>query len=248
MAALPLKPAEKEVNPDNPWQDDVLQRKACADKLTTILADQVTALTVSLDGKWGSGKTFLLKRWQKQLTKEGYTAIYYNAWEDDFIDDPLASLICQLWQELSCTRGRVTLDVTKALKVVVELLIKLKVGSDTPLDLIVNKLGKDLKQILYQKSSEGEVLDQFILKTKLRMILCQKLNELAESNFSSTKKPLIFIVDELDRCRPTFAIETLERIKHLFNIDHIVFVLGIDREQLGHSIKSVYGNIDVGNY
>lgn len=63
------------------------------------------------------------------------------------------------------------------------------------------------------------------------------------------KLPLIFIIDELDRCRPTFAIELLERIKHIFDIPNIVFVLGIDREQLGHSIKCVYGqNMDVEGY
>ncbi len=76
-----------------------------------------------------------------------------------------------------------------------------------------------------------------------------KLHDLAQSVYDNAgQKPLIFIVDELDRCRPTFAIETLERIKHLFSIDHVIFVLGIDREQLGHSIQSVYGNIDVDNY
>ena len=242
---MPLKPAEKEVNPDTPWHDDLLHRKACADKLTALLADQVTALTVSLDGKWGSGKTFLLKRWQMQLTKEGYTAIYYNAWEDDFIDDPLASLICQLWQALGCKKGSVTVDLIKTLNIIAGLVIKLKVGDNVDLDIGVKEA---IEQVLHEKTPESEVLAQFLQKTKLRMILCQKLNELAKSNFSSTKKPLIFIVDELDRCRPTFAIETLERIKHLFSIDHVVFVLGIDREQLGHSIKSVYGNIDVGNY
>jgi len=58
----------------------------------------------------------------------------------------------------------------------------------------------------------------------------------------SKKKPLIIFVDELDRCRPTYAIELLERIKHLFDIENIIFVLSLDKEQLSHSVKSVYGN------
>ena len=63
-----------------------------------------------------------------------------------------------------------------------------------------------------------------------------------------TKHPLLICIDELDRCRPSYAIEMLERIKHFFNIPNIVFVLGIDREQLSRSIKSTYGDIDTENY
>lgn len=55
------------------------------------------------------------------------------------------------------------------------------------------------------------------------------------------KKPFFVFVDELDRCRPTYAIELLETIKHLFNIKSVVFVIATDSEQLGHSIKAVYG-------
>ena len=49
------------------------------------------------------------------------------------------------------------------------------------------------------------------------------------------------MIDELDRCRPTYAIELLEAAKHFFNVDHIVFVLCLDRAQLAHSVKAVYG-------
>jgi hypothetical protein len=58
----------------------------------------------------------------------------------------------------------------------------------------------------------------------------------------------LFVVDELDRCRPTFAIEVLERIKHLFNVPHLVFLIGADLGQLGKSIKAVYGDIDSADY
>ena len=68
-------------------------------------------------------------------------------------------------------------------------------------------------------------------------------------NGSNREKTVIIFVDELDRCRPSYAIELLERIKHLFNIGGLVFVLALDREQLGHSIKAVYGNgIDSDGY
>ena len=53
----------------------------------------------------------------------------------------------------------------------------------------------------------------------------------------------------MDRCRPTYAIELLERIKHFFDIEGIAFVLAIDKTQLGHSIRSVYGaGMDINGY
>jgi hypothetical protein len=53
--------------------------------------------------------------------------------------------------------------------------------------------------------------------------------------------PLFIVIDELDRCRPSYAITLLERVKHLFSVDGVVFVIGTDTDQLRHSIGSVYG-------
>ena len=55
-------------------------------------------------------------------------------------------------------------------------------------------------------------------------------------------KPLIFFIDELDRCRPNFAIEVLEKAKHFFSVRNIIFVISIDKKELGYSIKAIYGN------
>ena len=92
------------------------------------------------------------------------------------------------------------------------------------------------------------VFDQYVSLTDAREDFRARLQRLAGKVFDKTGKPLIYIVDELDRCRPDFAVKVLERIKHLFDIDHVIFVLGIDREQLGRVIQSAYGNIDVENY
>jgi len=52
----------------------------------------------------------------------------------------------------------------------------------------------------------------------------------------------------LDRCKPLFAIATLERIKHFFDVRHVVFVLGVDLVQFGKALANVYGDLDVANY
>jgi hypothetical protein len=56
------------------------------------------------------------------------------------------------------------------------------------------------------------------------------------------KLPFFVLIDELDRCRPTYAISMLERIKHLFDADNVVFILSTDTAQLSHSINAVYGS------
>jgi hypothetical protein len=55
------------------------------------------------------------------------------------------------------------------------------------------------------------------------------------------KHPLIFIIDELDRCRPSYAVELLEKIKHIFSVEGIIFILAVNPDQLESSIKHVYG-------
>jgi predicted KAP-like P-loop ATPase len=55
------------------------------------------------------------------------------------------------------------------------------------------------------------------------------------------EKKIVIFIDELDRCRPTYAIEVLERIKHLFGVAGYVFVISLDKEQLSHSIATIYG-------
>lgn len=54
--------------------------------------------------------------------------------------------------------------------------------------------------------------------------------------------PIIIVIDELDRCRPTYAVRLLEEIKHLFDVPGLVFILGLHGEQLGHSVSGAYGS------
>ena len=89
----PLKLPEPEIGEDDPWQDDFLGRKEIAKALTELVRGQSDPLVISLSGGWGSGKTFFLKRWQKDLANESFISVYFNAWEDDFCDDPLVAII-----------------------------------------------------------------------------------------------------------------------------------------------------------
>ena len=223
-----LKVAEPEVDPKKPWGDDVLDRKEIADRLTGIVRGQEAPFVISVDGRWGTGKTFLLRRWAQDLQNQGSEAIYFNAWEDDFNDDPLLAIIGQLSEYFDEGALReIARGVASALG---HVLVKRVTGA-SPNELTPDSLLNDYREGLRTKRAVKDRLEQ--LGAQVR---------------EETGQPLVFIIDELDRCRPTFAIELLERVKHIFDVHNIVFVFGIHREELVKSLESVYGEIDAGTY
>ena len=226
----PLKVSEPEIDPNDIWEPDKLDRKKIAERLTRIVEDQEAPFVISLDGRWGTGKTFLLKRWQAQLDKDGYQAIYFNAWEDDFCDDPLLAIIGQLTEHFQ--EGKLREMAT--------------IIGDIALPILTSRLTgvaftrKDLKR--------DNLLNDYRTQLRTKREIRNHLARLAEVVKEQSDKPLVFIIDELDRCRPTFAIELLERVKHIFDVPNIVFVFGINRGELQKSVKSIYGDIEAGVY
>jgi predicted KAP-like P-loop ATPase len=75
------------------------------------------------------------------------------------------------------------------------------------------------------------------------------LSEIPSTLSPDGDKPLVIIIDELDRCKPTYAVELIEKVKHLFSVKNVVFVLVMHRKQLEEAVKCVYGgNIDAHTY
>ena len=235
-----LKLPEPEISSETPWNDDALDRAQIAGRLTNLIGDQSAPFTVSIDGYWGTGKTFMLKRWQKDLEQQGFKAIYFNAWEDDFCDDPLLAILGQLYDYFfeedtlkSLVRGMADIGLSLLKQNVISVLEK---HTGIKLELEEDDQGqKDpLEEYLSQRASKDEIKEH--------------LGKLSASVRQESTHPVVFIIDELDRCRPTFAIELLERVKHIFDVPGIVFVFGINRDELCSSLKSIYGNIDADVY
>ncbi len=225
----------KEIDKENPWSDDELKREKFADVLTNRIKNGVSPYTISVNGGWGTGKTFLLQRWRQQLENEndGYKAIYYNAWEDDFCVNPLVSIIGQIATKIEDNDlDSLIADVKKA---AIPLLVK----------KVLNYAHLTKEEL---QSEINNTIDKYSEHTAQIKELKKSLEKLTNKIEEKTGLPLIFIIDELDRCRPTFAIEVLERIKHLFNIPGIIFVLGMNRTELEKSIKHVYGHINSKEY
>lgn len=234
--SLQLKLQDKslaEIDLSNIWKDDALNRDRDASNLEALIAGQEGPLTLCLDGAWGTGKTFFLRRFKSQWEASGGKALYFNAWEDDNLDDPLIALIGQLWPLLKPSGMDGLIDNIK--KCTIPLLKK----------IALNRVGVDGKDVF---SSASNAFDEYADLQASRQQLKECLTEIADTIFNSSHRPLLFIVDELDRCRPSFSVALLERIKHLFPIKHLVFLVGVDREQVKASVRAVYGDIDAENY
>ena len=237
-----FKVVEAKVNTSEPWTDDVLDRKEIAERLTSIVRGQEAPFVISLDGRWGTGKTFLLRRWAQDLRNQDprWQAIYYNAWEDDFASDPLVSVTGQLSEHLK--KGALWAKARKLGRLVAPFVQPIVSTAS------LATTGVPLPNIRRPKQAPPDHLADYLEKRAAKDELKEHLADLAAEVREETNQPLIFIIDELDRCRPTFAIELLERVKHIFDVPNIVFVFGINREELTKSLKSVYGDIEADVY
>ncbi len=125
--------------------------------------------------------------------------------------------------------------------------VGVKVGTAGVLDLDKVNLGDYTEDTIMDLASKlGEFsIKEVVASKSIRTRFKEVMSEYQKEN----GKKIIFFIDELDRCRPTFAIELLEVIKHLFNIDNCIFIISIDKEQLSHSVSTIYGqNMDTIGY
>jgi hypothetical protein len=241
---------EKQVDPANVWGDDAFQT---LEKYATFLTNALTANTknfvLNVNGAWGTGKSFFVQRWAADL-KKNYPVVEYNAWENDSEDDPLSSLLAVCAESLKehFTKDQTLIDGIKKKGG----RIALRLGGIAAKAGLRKILGDDgVKDVcnLFSPDTENDLIDlggmlveEQIKKQQERKSFVNELEALVAKLKESDKLPIFICIDELDRCRPTFAIELLERVKHLFHVDGIKFIISTDTEQLAHSIRAVYGS------
>jgi len=111
--------------------------------------------------------------------------------------------------------------------------------AETAIKVGAKEAGAQLDRLF---DSTLEALIDGFKRTEQATVDFRKRLETAVASLGSQKKaPLFILVDELDRCRPTYAVQLLERVKHLFDVDGVVFVFGTNADQLQHSIAGAYG-------
>lgn len=125
-----------------------------------------------------------------------------------------------------------------------------KDNKDDPLDSGIDKMVDGVNQVV--DAAGKAMLDAYHARRASRVEFKNNLRRLAKSiNTSSDPRlpPIYVFIDELDRCRPNYAISLLEEIKHIFDVSGIVFIIALHQRQLEHSVKAVYGNgFEANNY
>lgn len=238
---------------DKIFENCLLNRRQFGEFLADYVCSEQDGFVLNLDSSWGTGKTEFLQRLYTELINRDHPTIYIDAWESDFSDNPLSVVASELLLQLEKLNSNIGQDFSSASRVLGKLVKGSIIGaagylgkkylddSTTTVEVAKTLLGDDEvdPKHLMKKVKEGHHQQVEAIK-EVRRTLSQ-LAEVLKQNLN-TNIPVIVLVDELDRCRPSYAVEMLEVIKHFFTTKNFVFVVSTDTEQLCHSIRAIYGN------
>ena len=241
-----IQPKEIEVPEDDPFKNDLLGRREPAEILTHIVGSIDGPCVLAIDAAWGTGKTTFLKIWSQHLRNEGFPVVKFNAWETDFTGDPFIALSGELMSGLRQGEPESITDKIDAMKGAAKEIVRravpvvIKIATAGALD-VSPMVEKEAGQALASYAEER--LSSYRKEQESVQVFRSTLQDMAGTlSESRDGRPLVVVIDELDRCRPSYAIELLEVAKHLFTVDHIVFVLAVNRSELAHSIRAMYGS------
>lgn len=236
--------------PEYTFQQDQLNRKSISEDIEKYLCliqnkNPGRAVSFAINAQWGEGKTYFISMWKHQIEEQTQNvAVYYNAWENDDCDSAILPL---LYNIISIGEDGESENFVEHAKFFIKTL-----GMNT-LKFGVNKLLGDYEEIANIISQSIENTESETIKTIFleydeyygkRKRLQESLKNLIPPNGN-----LWIFIDDLDRCNPVFAINTLECIKHFFNIEHIIFIFAIDYNHLARAAEKIYGReIDSESY
>lgn len=219
--------------------------------------------TIFINGDWGTGKTFFVKQVYSILTysnqyinkeledyktqldsilrkdyfsnfnlEKNFVPIYYNAWNNDSHIDPINSIIFNIIKEHDIIKDyqKESSDIIGKIASVLDVI-----------NIWSNGSIKELVETFKGKDIIPEVTTMENLKETLNLLLDKLLIERGDK--------LVIFIDELDRCNPVYAIKLLERIKHFFDHENIIFVFSVNVNELTNTISNYYGqNFDSHKY
>lgn len=267
---------ELEINEDNikeTIKNDVLERNNSIYNFLNLVYSIDTKCTISIDGEWGTGKTFFVKQVEyiinllndenfeetdveivKMLDKikkklsekdidstKNTRAIYYNACEYDYFDDPIITIIADIIKNNSNININNPDKKSSLAEKIDNWISSFKLGFSYQ-----TKSGDAIGIELQKQKSEpsNSILDN-ILNSKT---IEENFKQLLEELLVESSNRLIIFIDELDRCNPGFAVKLLEKIKYFFNDKRFIFVFSTNLNQLQHTIEKCYGNNFNGAY
>lgn len=250
MKSLELKP-NKEILLET-LEKNIIGRNTEIINFIRLLDSIKSNFSIAIDNDWGTGKTFFVK--QAKMILDAYNdhsydyelsnleriknvidiknidlhlAVYYNAWENDNQKSPLLSLIYEIIKVAKIDTNKTDISINKE-----------KIIKDGLSAIVKHFSGIDIKELL--KCVETEAKDIF-KEIKGQKSIKEQVDNILNNLLLEHGERLVIFIDELDRCRPTFAVELLEQIKHYFDNDKITFVFSTNIKQLQYTIKKYYG-------
>ena len=258
---------------------DEFKRKPIAENIIRLLTSPIDLSPMVIDGGWGTGKTEFCQKLIRLIQQQhpDYQPVYIDAFRSDHSGEPLLALLAEIIK--ACTpedtgeqpseqRKNITRKVAKAAGFVMKTVAKAAVGHVLKQNL--EDLEKGMSQIINDEEEAKNVaatvadsattlashsIDATIDAT-IEALLKEQIE--AEKNLETLKaclkelaadKPIILFIDELDRCRPDYAVDMLEVIKHVFDIENVEVVLVTNTKQLRAAINHRYGaEVDAHKY
>lgn len=235
---------------------DILQRDEFVKQIERMIeniSENKASTCFAINGKWGSGKTFVLDMLQEQLEEkqsektaaDKYFIIRYNSWKYDYYEEPVIALVVSIVRVIENKIKLMPDSKTKSkgigiLKAAVEALLSVTN------DVLKNKIGIDIQkgyEIFKKGNEEGKLEYERKHAYDIYFNLNKVMEELASALENISKEyTIIFLVDELDRCMPEYAIKVLERLHHLTEgKSNIITVISMDKDQLKKSVEKIFG-------
>lgn len=243
--------------------DDTIGRNVDIYHFMEALNSFDSACSIAINGAWGSGKTFFVKQvklildscaslsasevsasedqeirevWSKlqkrdRLKLQSHICIYYDAWENDQDSDPMLSLIYSIVQNVN--------NAPPLLKK-----INLTDFAEKAVSIIDYFTGNNWATLikLIKDTTKTVTGDDILEDIRKQKSIDSTINEFFKDLIDGNADRLVIIIDELDRCRPDYAVKLLERIKHYCSDERITFVFSINKRELQHTISKYYGN------
>ncbi|WP_197279026.1 KAP family P-loop NTPase fold protein [Vibrio coralliirubri] len=256
------------------WSTCITDREEYGKFLLSVLTSEKDGFVLNLNGSWGTGKTEFLRRLYVELAEQSHPVVYIDAWESDFLKDPLTVICTELLNQLgfmfkNCKADKRFKNYQSCIDHLNGLMINFNklsemmqaagqsysqfTGEQTDFthiklfEQVIGVAGPKVASMKGVDSTNQSLLAKLVsqqndLKDSMESIRHQiKTISGIMSDLYDLEAPIVVLLDELDRCRPDYAIKMLEIIKHFFNVEGCAFLIATDTKSLESSIKAVYG-------
>ena len=223
--------------------------------LKQFIEEAETPLTIALQGEWGSGKTSLMNMLRHHLCEAdnaSFYSVWINTWQHSIMSDPenaIVSILKGIINQLGNASKKTAEEKKKRIGPILDRAVKIAgIGAANvagKMFLGVSNMGSEMKAA-YDSSKEKkdmpETGDSKI--ADLRNSIADLINEILKEDNNDKHKGFLFFIDDLDRIDPPVAVQILELLKNIFDLEHCIYILAIDYDVVVKGLKPKFGELN----